>query len=367
MFVENVVQGVARDLLAAAIDRFEQRGITVTFHCHDEVTIETPIGALSDEDFRAILLELPAWAAGMPLGGKVHAGAHYLPPPEREAEPSGRRPIRDEQAVEAAIDDILDEARRDPGEIDDPALVDREDDEDFVANLPDAIAPLLEMVTLPLTADNKVCCPFHDEVEPSCAIYADHWHCFGCGQHGGRLDWLERAEGMTEGRGDRPYQGLAGTASTTTRTAMRADKLAFAMSIWTAAEPPERTRRALSRRDSPRRPQPTAGRYSPRLALSSGLRVRPRRRSAVLDRVDARSAHRHAPSASSASPSRSATARSGRSSGACWARPASSSCGRPAKRWSSAKGSRPCSPRRPAFPTAASRSFRPGRRCPPSA
>ena len=33
---------------------------------------------------------------------------------------------------------------------------------------------------------------------PSCKIYSDHWHCFGCGEHGGRLDWLMRVEGMTK-------------------------------------------------------------------------------------------------------------------------------------------------------------------------
>ena len=43
-FVENVVQGTARDLLAAAIDRVEARGIPVVFHCHDEVTVEVPVG-----------------------------------------------------------------------------------------------------------------------------------------------------------------------------------------------------------------------------------------------------------------------------------------------------------------------------------
>jgi hypothetical protein len=83
----------------------------------------------------------------MPLGGKVHTGPHYLAPPEREAEPL---PVVDPdlETVEAAIDDYLDDARQDPGEIDDPALVEREDDKDFVANLPDEIAPLFEMVTL---------------------------------------------------------------------------------------------------------------------------------------------------------------------------------------------------------------------------
>jgi hypothetical protein len=28
------------------------------------------------------------------------------------------------------------------------------------------------------------CCPFHDERTPSFRVYADHWHCFGCGAHG---------------------------------------------------------------------------------------------------------------------------------------------------------------------------------------
>jgi DNA polymerase len=63
-FVENVVQGTARDLLAAAIERFESRGIRVVSHCHDEITVEVPIGSLSDEEFLEILLKLPPWAIG---------------------------------------------------------------------------------------------------------------------------------------------------------------------------------------------------------------------------------------------------------------------------------------------------------------
>ncbi len=235
VFVENVVQGVARDLLAAAIDRFEARGLNVVFHCHDEITVETPIGALLDQDFRALLLEVPAWAEGIPLGGKVHSGAHYLAPPEREAEPL-IEPDPDVQAIEAAIDDYLDDARADPGEIDDPALMERQDDEDFVANLPDEIAPLFEMVTLPLTFDNKVCCPFHDEIEPSCVIYADHFHCFGCHEHGGRIDWLVRVEGLTEAEAiDQIKDWPLTTESGPQNGDVVADKLAFALSIWAAA------------------------------------------------------------------------------------------------------------------------------------
>ena len=52
------------------------------------------------------------------------------------------RPIPTSRRSKRRSTIILDEARQDPGEIDDPALVEREDDEDFVANLPDEIAPL---------------------------------------------------------------------------------------------------------------------------------------------------------------------------------------------------------------------------------
>ena len=156
VFVENVVSGVARDLLAAAIARFEERGHAVVLHCHDELTIETPIGALSDQDFRDLLLEAPAWAQGLPLGGKVHTGAHYLAPPERPAEPLGEADP-DERVLEAAIDAFIDDTRDDIGPIDDPVLVEREDDDDFIAGLPDDFAPLTDLVTLPLTPDNKIC------------------------------------------------------------------------------------------------------------------------------------------------------------------------------------------------------------------
>jgi hypothetical protein len=37
----------------------------------------------------------------------------------------------------------------------------------------------------PSTVSATICCPFHDDWEPSCALYSDgHYHCFGCGAHG---------------------------------------------------------------------------------------------------------------------------------------------------------------------------------------
>jgi DNA polymerase len=234
-FVENVVQGTARDLLAAAIERFETRGVPVVFHCHDEVTVEVPIGSLSDDEFLAILLKLPAWATGLPLGGKVHSGPHYLAPPEQPAQPLAT-PDADEAVLEAAIDHYIDDTRDDLGEIDDPALMEREDDEDYVANLADDTAPLTELVTLPLISGNKVACPFHDDIDPSCAIYPDHFHCFGCGEHGSRLDWLTRVEGMTEVEAVTYIKDWPGPLERAPQNGDdEANKLAFIKSIWTSA------------------------------------------------------------------------------------------------------------------------------------
>ena len=70
-FAENVVQGTARDLLAAALERFETRGIPIVLHVHDEVVAEVPVGSITETEFLAILLEPPIWATGLPLAGTV--------------------------------------------------------------------------------------------------------------------------------------------------------------------------------------------------------------------------------------------------------------------------------------------------------
>src|SRR6516165_690961 len=81
--VENVVQGAARDVLAAAIVRLELQGIPVVLSVHDEVVIEVPLDSpLTEEAFLALVLTPPAWAAELPLAGKVSSGTCYLMPPD---------------------------------------------------------------------------------------------------------------------------------------------------------------------------------------------------------------------------------------------------------------------------------------------
>jgi hypothetical protein len=228
-FVENVVQGVARDLLAAAIDRFESHGINVALHCHDEVTVEVPIGSISDAAFLEILLELPSWATGLPVAGKVHSGSHYLAPPEQPAEPLAT-PGADASVLAEAIDTYIEIQRE---HLDPIIKADALQDEDDIS---DGIVPLPELVTLPLTSSNSVCCPFHDDVEPSCRIYPDHFYCFGCGEHGGWLDWLTRAEGMTEAEAIdyvRDWPRPIGVPQNHDAS----EQLDFIKKIWTSARP----------------------------------------------------------------------------------------------------------------------------------
>mgnify|MGYP005839852485 CR=1 FL=1 len=42
----------------------------------------------------------------------------------------------------------------------------------------------------------KGCCPFHNEKTPSFHVFADHYHCFGCGAHGDAIRFLMETEGQ---------------------------------------------------------------------------------------------------------------------------------------------------------------------------
>jgi hypothetical protein len=163
----------------------------------------------------------------------VHSGPHYLAPPEEPAQPLAA-PDSDEAIIEQAVEEFIDQTRDDLGEITDPALMEREDDEDFAANLADSIAPLTELVGEP--CGNKLPCPFHEDVEPSCAIYPDHYHCYGCGAHGSRIDWLMQVEGMTKTEAIAYIKDWPGPQTHVVQNGNDdAEKLVFVKSIWLSA------------------------------------------------------------------------------------------------------------------------------------
>lgn len=78
--VENVVQAIARDCLAQAIEHLEATGLPVVFHIHDEVVIDTAAfdtnDAMLDKVVKIMSTPIP-WAEGLPLGADGWVGAFF--------------------------------------------------------------------------------------------------------------------------------------------------------------------------------------------------------------------------------------------------------------------------------------------------
>lgn len=78
--VENVVQAIARDCLAQAIEHLEAAGLPVVFHIHDEVVIDTAAfdtnDAMLDKVVKIMSAPIP-WAEGLPLGADGWVGAFF--------------------------------------------------------------------------------------------------------------------------------------------------------------------------------------------------------------------------------------------------------------------------------------------------
>jgi hypothetical protein len=238
-FCENVVQGTARDVLVAAIARMEARGLPVVLHVHDDLVVEVPTGSITPFEFQQLALETIPWIDGLPLAGKARIAHCYLEPPEEPLQP---QPDSEQVIVETALDIYLADARTlvatAAAEEDSGTEDEGEDDDAFLDDLDPNSAPLYDFVSLTMTDDHKISCPFHEDPTPSLQIYPDHWYCFGCHEHGDRIDWLTRIEGMTRVEAIATIQDWIPPAKTTSLPAEpKADKITTALALWNAASP----------------------------------------------------------------------------------------------------------------------------------
>jgi len=75
--VENIVQAIARDLLAEAMLGLDKAGYEIVMHIHDEVVIEAPINKGSLKEVCDIMGVTPKWSRGLPLRADGYECDYY--------------------------------------------------------------------------------------------------------------------------------------------------------------------------------------------------------------------------------------------------------------------------------------------------
>ena len=75
--VENIVQAIARDLLASAMINVANSGYDIVFHVHDEIIAEAPDGQGSVDEMCKLMSINPDWADGIPLSADGYECEYY--------------------------------------------------------------------------------------------------------------------------------------------------------------------------------------------------------------------------------------------------------------------------------------------------
>ena len=75
--VENIVQAIARDLLASAMMNVANAGYDIVFHVHDEIIAEVPDGQGSVDEMCMLMSINPDWVDGIPLSADGYECEYY--------------------------------------------------------------------------------------------------------------------------------------------------------------------------------------------------------------------------------------------------------------------------------------------------
>ncbi len=78
-FVENLVQAIARDLLAYSMQRIKEEGFDIVMHVHDEIVAEVSVDFedLALKEMCAVMAEEVPWAKGLPLTADGYTTPFY--------------------------------------------------------------------------------------------------------------------------------------------------------------------------------------------------------------------------------------------------------------------------------------------------
>lgn len=64
---ENVIQSIARDIMASSMLRVARAGYEIVLHVHDEIIAQQPIGTGDLSQFETLMSQMPTWCAAWPI------------------------------------------------------------------------------------------------------------------------------------------------------------------------------------------------------------------------------------------------------------------------------------------------------------
>jgi DNA polymerase len=68
--LENIAQGIARDVLAEGMLAIDDAGYDIALHVHDEAVADVPHGTGSVQEINELMSRPVAWAPGLPLAAE---------------------------------------------------------------------------------------------------------------------------------------------------------------------------------------------------------------------------------------------------------------------------------------------------------